>query len=778
MNKRKILKLLSIAMSINILAMSDSFAISSIQSSVFSSRNIAKEVIYGERDITYSLENGKNLKQRINLIEADLNDKDLELVFSKSNDKTLGMQNLTSQINNVINKGKNVTAGINADFFNTEIGASVGPQVCDEEIITAYAGTSDEYRYPVFTIDKDKKASIRNMHFNGVISTRKDNGQASSINIDTVNRYDQYDNIKYSVYNQLIVLTPNYNNTGIINTSKYAPCDLLTVVTDVKDANGEALNGGLKLGREYTGTVNELGNKSGQVTIPKGGIVIASNGSKAAWIRDNLNKGDKIKFNANFDVPNLKDAISGYTYLVKDDRALTGEEMIQAGTEKELVNARKPRTAIGITKDSKLVTIALEKGNYTNKASDGATLPELAEIMKQLGAVVALNFDGGGSTQMNVKKYASNLLDIVNNPTDGRERNIVNGIVFVNKANKSDKIKSINIEKNINIYKNSSYSFNLLGEDINCYSYDFVSNKNKIKWTSDEKVGKFNEQGVFKSASSSAKGNVSVEIDGVKDISEVNVVDKIGELKLNSSSILYLNKDDVYSFKPVAKTEDGQNIIIDKSSIKWSVKGNVGSIDENGVLKIKEKEGSGEVIAEAGEKVASIKIEVGKSRFVIDDFENPNTSLYDITGFVGGNGTFTTEKSYKGNGSLKVSYDYDSKWTKQYNGTINIVPKGNNEKYKTEILPKKIGVSVYGDGQAPWLRGVITDGNGQKVVVDFVKKINWKDKWADVYADIPQDIKLPIKLEYIYMVETNKALHYKGDVYFDDIRFLYTDKEE
>lgn len=46
------------------------------------------------------------------------------------------------------------------------------------------------------------------------------------------------------------------------------------------------------------------------------------------------------------------------------------------------------RSALGITRDHKLILLT----------SGGATIPQLAEIMKQAGAYQAMNLDGGASS--------------------------------------------------------------------------------------------------------------------------------------------------------------------------------------------------------------------------------------------------------------------------------------------------------------------------------------------------------------------------------------------
>ena len=60
-----------------------------------------------------------------------------------------------------------------------------------------------------------------------------------------------------------------------------------------------------------------------------------------------------------------------------------------------------------------------------SRSSVGYTLLELAQFMLEQGAVEAMNLDGGGSSQMIVGSQ------IVNAPSDGRERRLGAGIAVV-----------------------------------------------------------------------------------------------------------------------------------------------------------------------------------------------------------------------------------------------------------------------------------------------------------------------------------------------------------
>lgn len=91
----------------------------------------------------------------------------------------------------------------------------------------------------------------------------------------------------------------------------------------------------------------------------------------------------------------VQTAIGGGPVLIQNGQIFitNNEELMFAGSA---VNDKHPRTAIGYTSDGKLVMLVVE-GRAPGKA-EGASLVQLAAMMKELGCVEALNLDGGGSS--------------------------------------------------------------------------------------------------------------------------------------------------------------------------------------------------------------------------------------------------------------------------------------------------------------------------------------------------------------------------------------------
>lgn len=99
---------------------------------------------------------------------------------------------------------------------------------------------------------------------------------------------------------------------------------------------------------------------------------------------------------------------------------MTNYELLQ--TDIFSASARPPRTLIGSTADNKVVLFVCD-GRQSH--SDGATLIELAQIMKGIGCVNVLNLDGGGSSAI----IAGGQL--LNKPSDGTERPVASVVAFV-----------------------------------------------------------------------------------------------------------------------------------------------------------------------------------------------------------------------------------------------------------------------------------------------------------------------------------------------------------
>lgn len=84
---------------------------------------------------------------------------------------------------------------------------------------------------------------------------------------------------------------------------------------------------------------------------------------------------------------------------------------------------RHPRTAAGVSADGRTLILLTIDGRQPGH-SVGVTLPELADLLLELGAHEAVALDGGGSTSFYLKRPDGTLL--TNRPSDGAWRPVAN----------------------------------------------------------------------------------------------------------------------------------------------------------------------------------------------------------------------------------------------------------------------------------------------------------------------------------------------------------------
>jgi hypothetical protein len=85
---------------------------------------------------------------------------------------------------------------------------------------------------------------------------------------------------------------------------------------------------------------------------------------------------------------------------------------------------RHPRTGLGLSADRRTLWLVVIDGR--SRSSAGATVEELAETLRSLGASEGLKLDGGGSSAMFVRGRG-----VINHPSDGRERVVANHIAVL-----------------------------------------------------------------------------------------------------------------------------------------------------------------------------------------------------------------------------------------------------------------------------------------------------------------------------------------------------------
>ncbi len=176
------------------------------------------------------------------------------------------------------------------------------------------------------------------------------------------------------------------------------------------------LDGPLAPTGTVSGTVERVSEGASNWGVPAGKAVLVVRGARATAARS-VRAGSRVTVETKttgFDWAKVDGAVGGGPMLVEGGETAIDDEGF---AEIAFVVARHPRTAVGRTAEGDVWLVAVDG---RSPFSVGASLREMAAIMRRLGCVQAMNLDGGGSTTMAAMGLT------LNRPSDGRERPVAN----------------------------------------------------------------------------------------------------------------------------------------------------------------------------------------------------------------------------------------------------------------------------------------------------------------------------------------------------------------
>ncbi len=322
----------------------------------------------------------------INLLRVDL--ARAELRFVRALDEAVGLETVSSLAARYA-----AVAGINSGYFRTSgtyRGESIGVMMINGKLLSE----THNDRAAVGLIRQNSKTELLLGHLK--FSGRLFIGPK----IQTVNGVN-----RPVLANELILFTPEFHRTTLTN-----PNGVEAVVRQ--------------------GRVTEILDLKGSSRIPADGFVVSASGSARDWIKKNVRLGSPVRLSLEIHPVDssqqhlwklCKTILGGGPQIIKD-----GKIEITNSQEKiapAFVTDRHPRTAIAKLTSGK-VLLATVDGRQPG-ISVGMSLPELASLLLEFGAVQAINLDGGGSTTMVVSNK------IVNKPSDQAGERPVSDAILV-----------------------------------------------------------------------------------------------------------------------------------------------------------------------------------------------------------------------------------------------------------------------------------------------------------------------------------------------------------
>ncbi|MBE3576233.1 MAG: phosphodiester glycosidase family protein [Limnochordales bacterium] len=691
-------------------------------------------------------------RQQIHLLEVNPSAPEITLEVGFSDGKVVGLTPVTEQARAVSRPGHRVIAAIDGDAYSTSppLGIPNGLVIHRGQLVTTPGGGA------AFGITEDDKAIMGmpkvtvTMTVHSSTTAGLEDSEATARQTIIINKVNR----------------PRSGNDIVLYTPMYA-ASTLTDDNGIEVVLGN-VEGELLLNSSITAEVREIRSQKGSTPLSDGIMVLSGAGTGANRLKQ-LQVGDKVSITVNISEPweRVKEAIGGHpgsntSILVQDGKL--GPNLDQAV---------HPRTALGVRADGTLLLLTVD-GRQPGY-SEGVTTTELARLMLDLGAVHAINLDGGGSTTFVARQPGDAEPTVQNSPSDGYERAVGNSLLVISTAPEGPLAQLAVRPERVRLLAGSKFTFTVKGLD---EWYNPVPISGPVEWEVSPGLGEISPEGVFVAAGSAASGVVSAVTGQVRGSALVEVVDKLSTIRpLNER--MSVNPGETTVIRVTGYDSEGKPVEGDPTVYRWEVIGDIGRIDQTGRFTATDATGvSGAIQVSFGDVSVTIPVDIGKPPVLLEDFEN------GISHWTAGGARYTRvqialasppEPVRFGNHSLKLIYDFTGQkgtsgayaYTKQ-----NVVLEG---------YPEKIGMWVYGDGKGHWLRAQLRDANNAAIPIDFTDAtngVNWTG-WRYVEAVIPKGKTPPLRLDLqVRYMETNDNKKDAGVLYVDHIRALYGDVDE
>ena len=487
------------------------------------------------------------LPLKVSVVEMDLTNPYIVMETCLGGEKSVACETPVNMATRNTRPGHEVVGAVNGDFFMTspsnEVGLPLSGQVRNDELVLS------GHNRACLVLDDNNRPYIDRLTFTGTVTSGE-----TSFALNLVNRMRYaYENI---AANQSILFTRSYGPVTY-DGSTSGKMVLLRPAGDPFKWNANGVEQCI---------VEDIFDAQGSRTIPDGKAILWLKGTYANYSAA-LNVGDEISISFRFTLNN-----EGHDVNIRQLIGGSNHIIMQNGQFMEDWAERHPRTAIGVNADSTRLYFVVVDGRHLT--STGVTLREMKGIFDALGAVHAVNLDGGGSSCILVND------EVMNHPSDGPVRAVGNGCLFVSTAPEDNEIGIINFEPRCyNLSISATTSFGVWG--YNQYGVLKTRDLQGCTFSCDPQVGQFDDEGVFHAVSTPASGNLYVHYNGITATQPITVME--AQWQLVSDSVV------IDSYHPYAININGISGYgldkVDPSVVAWtSADESVCAVDDRGVV--------------------------------------------------------------------------------------------------------------------------------------------------------------------------------------------------
>lgn len=362
----------------------------------------------GVNHLTYTFNLNNDRKVAAHILEVDLTKASLETNYAESGIATPYDQ----MIDYEEKSGKKAMAVVNADFFATGSGISVNAYGKDNLIIKA--SHNDNGIYDHEEVGADVPASMPML-----IGISGDTAKISPI-IQSENKEEV---VKSKLSNIIVYLDENgkeveLKDKVITNASGLTGSNNYLLVTENQRLSLKKDQQIIKIKCESNDSVITNGIVSQVATQKLDGNRTISDCDEYFYVISNQTLNIKTGTKLGFSLNSADDTFKFYSTIIGGRQSLVENGEIPSTVTEENTNGAQntniPRTSVGVIDEHNLILCSIESLRYNSNNSVeendtyGVNLPELAEFLRYIGCYDAMNFDGGGSTQLITKNDNGN----------------------------------------------------------------------------------------------------------------------------------------------------------------------------------------------------------------------------------------------------------------------------------------------------------------------------------------------------------------------------------
>ncbi|MCL2461602.1 MAG: phosphodiester glycosidase family protein, partial [Defluviitaleaceae bacterium] len=388
---------------------------------------------------------------------------------------------------------------------------------------------------------------------------------------------------------------------------------------------------------------------------------------------------------------------------------------------------------------------------------------DMGQIMLSYGAYNAMHLDGGGSSTMVVQDSGTGDYQVVNNLSDGVQRKVMNAFGVFSSAPQGG-IAQIVVQPAVtNAFKGIPFSVDVYGLD--AYYHRIDLDPAQFALTTDDPAGVWNGDGTYTPGTAgtitftATYQDVGMSLDTALTGTAAVGCETLEQLDCNTGTIkTVVGGKTALTFTGMGGS--GNRIPV-TSGVTYEVSpASIGHMD--GGTFVADASGVGSIKCAAAGIPAYVAVYSGGTEAPAYNFDgNKQLQFNSYPDGVTGSAQYTASThTADADSSAELDYDFpvnDSTQAAYMDFTDPIT-------FADTVTALKMWVS--GDGNGYWLRGRLTDADGDQFTIDFAKTVDWTG-WKQLTAAVPSGLTYPVVLDRIYIASLNNTQEVAGKLYFD-----------